>query len=183
MKTLIINLPRTGSTSLHTRLVSEQKAIGIFNPFDGTKRTKILWDKNIVVKSGLPYPPEMDLNQRIQFYIDLIPKFDSVILLSRKDTNDHLLSYMHFLLHNTDDAFNSNLKGDKSKFNSQAKYSLDESKFTEELREQAQTDIRLWNKALSMLSKKFDIPITYFEDIFDINSKDRYRQVNKLKLL
>lgn len=183
MKTLIINLPRTGSTSLHTRLVSEQKAIGVFNPFDGTERTKILWDKNIVVKSGIPYPPDMDLNERIQFYMDLIPKFDKVILLSRKDNYDHLLSYMHFLLNNTEEAFKSSLKGDFSKFNSQAKYVLDEENFTEELREEAQTDIRLWNKALSILSKKFDIPITYYEDIFDINSKDRYRQTTKVNLI
>lgn len=183
MKTLIINLPRTGSTTLHTRLVKEQKGTGIFNPFDNTERTKVILKENIVVKSGVLYPYGLLFEDRVEFYKKLITSFDKVILLSRRNNIEHLQSWLHMKKHNTDSAWEGNTKfGDKTKFNSQSKYIFDPKEHSEEEIKTAQEELDEWNKVLKLLSDQFNIPITYYEDIFDSDSKGRYRQ-NKNKVL
>jgi len=184
MKTLIINLPITGSTSLHTKLVKEQKAIGIFNPFDNTGRTKVLLKENIVVKSGVLYPDGLLFEDRVEFYKKLIPGFDKVILLSRRNNVEHLESWLHMKKHNTSSSWEENTKyGDKTKFNSQVKYSFNPNEHSEIDKEIAQGELDEWNKVLKFLSTEYNIPITYYEDIFDLSNKNRYRQKRKIELI
>ena len=174
MKVLIVNLPRTGSTSLHTRLVKAHKLVGLFNPFDGTDRTKILNRDNIIVKSGILYPEGLSYEGRINFYVDLIKEFDNTILLSRRDSIEHLESWLHMRKFNT---------FTKENFNSQSNYSFDPSNHTPEEYLEAKEELDTWNDILIQISELTDTPISYYEDLFDTKSKDRYRKTNTETLL
>jgi hypothetical protein len=169
MRLLLINLPRTGSTTLHTRLVKEYRALGIFNPFDGTNRTKILDRDNIVVKSGILYPEGLTYEGRVNFYIDLIDKFDKTILLSRKNSKEHLESWLHMRKYNT---FKT------EKFNSQSKYTFDPSNHSPEEYKLAKEELNTWNNILEHISEMVNIPISYYEDFFSRDSSERYRKAN-----
>jgi hypothetical protein len=41
--------------------------------------------------------------------------------------------------------------------------------------------IMIWNDEINYLSKELNIPITYYEDIFDVNDTNRLRKGNKDK--
>lgn len=41
------------------------------------------------------------------------------------------------------------------------------------------SDIIKWDTTLKMISTKLDIPITYYEDIYDLNSENRLRKGNR----
>jgi hypothetical protein len=40
----------------------------------------------------------------------------------------------------------------------------------------------IWNDEIKYLSKELNIPITYYEDIFDVNDANRLRKGNKDEL-
>ena len=184
MKILIINLPRTGSTSFHTKLVKETGGISIFNPYDGTNRTSILKKDNIVVKSGILYPQDLTDEQRIDFYINLISDFDTTYLLSRRNVKEHIESWAYMVKHNTIENWEKSQRfGINDHFTSLSNYVFDDSTITKEDYEKAKLDLENWNNILNLLSRKTSIPITHYEDIFDANGKDRYRKTKIQKLI
>jgi len=174
MRLLLINLPRTGSTTLHTRLVEEYGGLGIFNPFDGTDRTKIIGRDKIVVKSGILYPEGLSYEGRVLFYVDLIKDFDKVILLSRRNNKAHLESWLHMRKHN---------KFTRELFNSQSNYTFNPDEYSDKDYRIGQKELDEWNNILTQISELTDTPITYYEDIFDENSQDRYRRENIKSLI
>lgn len=158
MRVLIIALPRTGSTSLLKKIAKEKNLKPFFEPFDGTNRVIYNNENNSVVKTIISHYPNN---------LELINKFDEVILLNRKNLKDLIESHSyqtHFF---------------KSGYNSNNPYVYKQP--PQDVINLCTSDILNWNEEINYLSEITKIPITYYEDIFDINSSDRLRTtINKI---
>ena len=100
MNFLIISLARCGSSSLQQSIANQYNSNIIFEPYAAwglqRKNYKI---NNVVVKTILHqidnkdysfgYLPESHFEKCIDFYSNLVNKFDKVILLSRENTQEH----------------------------------------------------------------------------------------------
>lgn len=156
MKILIIALPRTGSTTLLYRTAKEKNLKAFFEPFSLKENYYFNSNmKNIVVKTIIHQHPDN---------VSLAKDFDEVILLSRKNLKSHTES-LAYLYHNAPEGYNSN--------NS---YSYIEPPL--KTLEKAKDQILKKNKELKALSKELNVPIQYYEDLFDENSPDRLRIKN-----
>jgi hypothetical protein len=162
MKILIISLPRTGSNSLMKKYANQHNLIMIGEPFnEKNKNIDFEWENmnNIIVKTIVNQKPNHIKEDTIEFYLDFSKKFDQIILLNRRDKKDCAES-LAFLNYNEKNGF----KFDK-KYEWYETPNIEISKkFLEECDEQ-----------LTELSKLLMIDIIYYEDIFDINSKDKLR--------
>lgn len=154
MKILIISLPRTGSTSLLHKISKEKNLKPYFEPFDGSGRVIYNNEDNSVVKTIIC---QHDNN------IKLSESFDEIILLSRRDLKACAESHS-YRVHNSSKGFNSNQQ-----------YFWEETPIDQI----AYDDIIKWNDEIHSLSKILNVPITYYEDIFDPNSENRLRLGNK----
>jgi len=166
MSILIIALPRTGSTELGVRLSTNNKFKYEFEPFNPIAGLPPLTDfKNIVLKTiifHLPY--NVNEENRINWLIDLTKKFDEVILLSRKNLTDCAESWSYL-----------NYKKQQNGFESNQSYFWEKTLNYEIALE----NIIKWNKELMFVSNELNIPITYYEDLYDINDKNRLRKGNR----
>lgn len=97
----------------------------------------------------------------LEFYKQIYIEFDEVILLSRRNLKECAESWA-YLMHN------NHTIG----YDSTTHYIWE----TPPNIESHYNDILKWDTELKQLSDYFTIPITYYEDIFDINSNDRYRK-------
>lgn len=174
MKVLIISLPRTGSTSLMKRIAENDNLKPIFEPFGETNPNKlnINYDTfdNIVVKTMI-FDVINQSDDNIQFYTEFSKKFDKVILLSRKNLKEcaESLAYMERWVGNGYTSHNEYI-WNESGLNIDEKYEF----------------VKSQNIDLKKLSDILNIPITYYEDMFDINSNQRYRKnikIDKSKLI
>ena len=156
MKILIIHSPRSGSTNL-LNTISE---CGKFNKYD---EPWMGWYSNLdykniksncIVKS-CPIDKPNDFNgTHIEFYNYLIPKFDKVLLLSRKDKESQLESFTYgeeysngnwHQPYNFDKIYYSKFKFYKKKWN----------RFLVSI-----------NDLIEYYSKELSIDITYYEDLY-----------------
>jgi hypothetical protein len=164
MRILIISLPRTGSTSLIRNICKSKKLKEVFEPFDGSNRCP--YDdtmNNIVVKTIVSFQKPLGVLDYNEWILEFSKKFDEVILLSRKNLIECAESHAYAV-------FNRN-KG----FKSDAPYIWEETPNFDK----CYSDIISWDSTLKMISTKLDIPITYYEDIYDLNSKNRLRKGNR----
>jgi len=124
------------------------------------------WDdkNNVVVKTLIGQPQLKDL---VSFYSEFSKKFDEVILLSRYDLVAVSESFS-YLTWNLDNGI-----------------SLSDEYTWEETPNLNETHILITklDADLNKLSKLLEIPITYYEDIYDINSNDRLRKNKRVKTL
>lgn len=157
MSVLIISLPRTGSTSLLYKLANERGFTALFEPFDGSNRFTYNGEKNVVVKTIISHHPNN---------LKLCEEFDEVILLSRKNLLECAESHAY-------QTYFSKVKN----YNSNNPYYYEN--VTDSLFKLCYGDILKWNNELNILSEKLNVPISYYEDIFDVNSNDRLRKGNK----
>lgn len=160
MRTLIISLPRTGSSSLLEKISKEKNLKYVFEPFDGTNR----WiysenDDDVAVKTLIFDKPD-NWKTNIDFYLDLSKQFNEIILLSRKNLKECAESWAYY-------RFIKDLTG-KSLME---KYHWEMTSNFDQIYEKIIT----WDRELKTLSEKLNIPITYYEDIFDTSSQERYR--------
>ena len=124
------------------------------------------WDdkNNVVVKTLIGQPQLKDL---VSFYLEFSKKFDEVILLSRYDlvAVSESFSYLTWNLENG--------------------ISLSDEYIWEETPNLNETHILITklDGDLNKLSKLLETPITYYEDIYDVNSKDRLRKNKRVKTL
>jgi len=162
MKILIIALPRTGSTSLLNQIAKEKKLTLFFEPFSLKQNYYFNSTmKNIVVKTIV----EQHSNN-----LDLAKDFDEVILLSRKDYRKHVES-LSYLYYNIPNGYHSNKPYD---------YSVPPLGVIQK----AEKRINEMNAELETLSEQLNVPIQYYEDLFDPNSPDRLRiKTNEKSLL
>ena len=165
MKVLIISLPRTGSTSLLNKYALEYKLKKIEEPFNIRNIEKLIYndinEHNIVIKTILDQIPINETNY-IYYWFNKSKQFDKIILLSRKDLKLCAES-LSFLDYNEKNGF----------------------KYTDKYEWYQTPNFDRWFKYLTnlngdliKLSILLNIEITYYEDIFDINSKDKLRVGN-----
>lgn len=157
MSILIIALPRTGSTSLLYKLAKKNNLNPLFEPFDKTGRVNYNGEKNIVLKTIICHHPNN---------LELSKGFDEVILLSRKNILECTESH----------AYQTYFSKTKN-YNSNNEYYYEE--VPSKIFQLCYNDIIKWNEELNELSLKLNIPITYYEDLYDLNDKNRLRKGNK----
>jgi hypothetical protein len=169
MEVLIISLPRTGSSALLRKISEENKLKPIREPFNDFYPEVRYYDENYtyndcVLKTNIfQKPPDVNESNRIDWLINLSQKFTSTILLSRKDLQSCIESWAFF-----------NYKAKERKLGYDIEYYWEKTPNYEI----AEQDIVKWNEELKIISKKLDVPITYYEDNFNPNSKDRLRKGN-----
>jgi hypothetical protein len=164
MRILIISLPRTGSTSLLRDICNSKKLKEVFEPFDGTNRFAYNDGMdNIVVKTIVLFQKPSDVLDYNEWILEFSKKFDEVILLSRKNLIECAESHAYAV-------FNR-----KKGFTSEMQYIWEETPNFDK----CYSDIIKWDTTLKMISTKLDIPITYYEDIYDLNSDGRLRKGNR----
>jgi hypothetical protein len=154
MSILIIALPRTGSTSLLYKLAKENGFKSLFEPFDNSGRVKYTGEKNVVLKTIICHHADN---------FELSKKFDKVILLSRKNILECAESH----------AYQTYFSKTKN-YNSNNPYYYEE--VPSEIFQLCYNDILKWNIELEDLSKRLNIPITYYEDIYDPTNENRLRK-------
>jgi len=157
MSILIIALPRTGSTSLLHKLAKENGLTPLFEPFDGSGRVQYNGEKNVIVKTIICHHPNN---------FELSKEFDSVILLSRKNVLENAQSHSYSTYFSRTKNYNSNKQY----------YYEDTPTHVFEL---CYNNIIKWNEDLKELSTKLNIPITYYEDIYDPTDSNRLRKGNR----
>jgi hypothetical protein len=174
MKVLIIALPRTGSTSLMQKYAQENKLRPIFEPFGVTNPNKpnLNYDtlNNIVVKTMI-FDVLNDGDDSTLFYTEFSKSFDKIILLSRRNLKECAESLAYMEKHvGSGYILDMQYVWDSDGLDVDGRYNF----------------LQQQNSELEKLSVVLNIPITYYEDIFDINSAARYRKnitINKSKLI
>lgn len=101
------------------------------------------------------------IESHLQFYKEIYNEFDKIILLSRRDLKECAESWAYLMYNNNKNGYDSTIH-----------YIWE----TPPNIEKYYNDIIKWDTELKELSTYFNIPITYYEDIFDVNSVDRYRK-------
>ena len=162
MKVLIIALPRTGSTTLLTKVAEDRNLKLMFEPFDGSNRYEYKsTDDFVVVKTIIhQYPSNIIPSDRLDWLIEFSKEFDDVILLSRRNIEELYQSYSYFLYYKN--------KG----FNSLSEYKWEMTPNYNEV-------VDIVNSMLvdiKFISKSLNIPITYYENVYDVNSANRLRK-------
>jgi hypothetical protein len=164
MRILIISLPRTGSTSLLHSIANSKKLKPLFEPFDGTNRVTYEDEmSNIVLKTIVDVQRPENCDDYLNWIIKFSKSFDEIILLSRKDLKACAESHA-YSVHNR-----------KNGFTSTDSY-LWEPTPVDEL---CYNNIIKWNSVLNTLSNVFNIPITYYEDLYNPNDIGRLRKGNR----
>lgn len=156
MSVLIISLPRTGSTSLLRKVAKEKNLKPLFEPFDGTNRVTYNNEKNVVVKTIICHHSNN---------LELATNFDEIILLSRKNLIECIESH----------AYQTYFSKNKN-YNSNNPYYYEEVPL--EIFKLCYNDIMKWDVEIKELSKQLNIPITYYEDLYNPNSEERLRKGN-----
>ena len=162
MKILIISLPRTGSNFLMKQYSEKYNLKMIGEPYNLINKYEN-WENedNIIVKTIINQIPE-GISNAIHYYADFHKKFDETILLSRKNKIECAES-LAFLNYNEKNGF---------KYNQEYEWyptpNFNESlKFIEECSNQ-----------LIELSNLLNKDIIFYEDLFELNSKNRLRKGN-----
>lgn len=161
MKILIISLPRTGSSNLLFKLAEENKLKSIYEPFhDGTNQFKN-WiynpeEDNIIIKTIINHHYDN---------LQLAKNFNKIILLSRRDLKSCTESWIYFI------------KNVNNSFTSYQSYYY-ENIYDKEF-DYYYKIIKEYHSEIENLSRILNIPITYYEDIFDIKSSEKLRKFNK----
>lgn len=164
MRILIISLPRTGSTSLLHSIENSKNLKPLFEPFDGTGRVTYRDDmENIVLKTIVDVQRPKNCDNYLEWIIEFSKSFDEIILLSRKDLKACAESHA-YSVHNRKNGFTSN-----------DPYLWEPTPVDELCYE----NIVKWNGVLNDISNILIIPITYYEDIYDLNDKSRLRKGNR----
>jgi len=170
MRILIISVPRSGSTSLMKILSDKNKLTPVLEPFSYRNPKEnilsneyirnIVYDDNIVLKTliGQDDKVEKSINWDYckNFLINLSKTFNETILLSRKDTKAQIESHA-YACYSESSWINSYDWIETPNYDVSKNY-IDKS-----------------NNLLNEISKELKIPITWYEDIFDLNSPDRLR--------
>jgi hypothetical protein len=163
MKILIISLPRSGSTSLMFKMAEEKKLKPICEPFDNRHKEPIKpYNDGCVIKTIVRQYPKT-VTDPIKWYANLSQEFDETILLSRKDLiacTESLAYLEHFKMQgfqpNQDYFWKKTPNYKMSEFH-----------------------INDCSNKINKLSEILNIPIIFYEDIFDISSEKRHRKGNK----
>jgi hypothetical protein len=167
MNILIISLPRTGSTELGKDISNKHKLKYECEPFNGGDRLLHSKDlQNIVLKTILFHLPNyIKESNRINWLVELSQNFNEVILLSRRNLVSCAESWA-YLMYN---------EGQKS-FKADSEYLWEKTpNYDDEF-----NFIKKCNSELEFISQKLNIPITYYEDIYNENDSKKLRKGNRI---
>jgi hypothetical protein len=166
MNILIISLPRTGSTELGKDISIKHKLKYECEPFNGGNRLFTNTDlNNIVLKTILFHLPiYVEESNRINWLIELSQNFNEVILLSRRNLVACAESWAYLQYNEKQNSF----KADAPYLWERTPNFDDGFNF-----------IKKCNSELECISEKLNIPITYYEDIYDENDSNRLRKGNR----
>lgn len=162
MKIIIISIPRSGSTSLMKKLSSENGLDFIFEPWNTSRpREKYNAERdNVVLKTIVDqFPPNITQENSLEWYMSFVKDFDQIILLSRRDLDSCAESWAHF-----NHYYKTYLSTEKYYYDNPPNL------------EWAKKDITEKHNKLLEFGEKLNIPITYYEDVFDLNDVNRLRQ-------
>jgi len=165
MKILIISLPRSGSTNLMYKISKEKNLKPIYEPFDITHTLpRKNFGENIILKTIVNQFPKSITNP-IDWYVGFSKDFDETILLSRKDIKScaESLAYYNQYKNHGFKPNESYLWENTPNYDISLKY------------------VNGCNNKLEKLSEILNLPIMYYEDMYDVNSKERLRKGNKIK--
>ena len=166
MNILIISLPRTGSTELGKDISIKHKLKYECEPFNGGSRLLNHSDlNNIVLKTILFHLPSyVNESNRINWLVELSNNFNEVILLSRRNLVQCAESWAYLQYNEKQKSF----KADTPYLWERTPNFDEEFKF-----------IQKCNFELEYISQKLNIPITYYEDIYNENDSNRLRKGNR----
>lgn len=158
MKILIIGSARSGTTTLLNAFVKVLGLKKFGEPWNkGLRGDKILpwpftFPTNCVVKTLIEHKPDTFIGTYEEFYLELIKQFDKVIILSRKDKKEALISWTYAFEYNRDNhtAWHKPYTPDIS--------NLDLNKYL--------ADINNIYALLNSISKTVDIETTWYEDLY-----------------
>ena len=174
-KVIIVGTARSGTSAVYRSIANELMFHDSFYEPWHHKRLPHLpietfTDRVSVVKSlvhqrpGIEIGPLLDyrLYETFDFYKELIPKFDKVILMLRREVSDAATSYDNAL----------HIKDWHTKYY----HSVDPSLQTFKMYSK-------WNKTIVDLSNEFNIPLTCYEDLFHKDNRlDVEEFINKLEI-
>jgi hypothetical protein len=164
MRILIVSLPRTGSTSLLDTISKSKNLKSLFEPFDGSNRYHYSDDMdNIVLKTIVSVHHPKEVTDFYTWIIEFTKKFDEIILLTRRDLKACAESHA-FEVYNR-----------KKGHTSTQEYFWEETPIDD----LCYSNIIKWNNTLTKLSVDLNIPLTYYEDLYDLNNKNRLRKGNR----
>jgi hypothetical protein len=137
----------------------------VYEPFNPSVGLPPLTNfKNIVLKTIIFQTPYyIEEENRINWLIELTKEFDEVILLSRKNLTDCAESWA-FLMY----------MGKRKSFKSNQPYLWERTPNYERVYK----NILKWNEELTFISKELNIPITYYEDVYNSDEKGKLRKGN-----
>lgn len=178
MRILIVSLPRTGSTSLLKKISTEKNLTPIFEPFAPNNnkienfKTKYEGEDDVVIKTLITEVPNNNQN-KVEWFVNFSLDFDKVILLTRKDLSECAKSWAYLTYQR---------EYSKPNFNAYSEYYWEPTPNYEMVKKQ----ITKWDLELREISKKLNMELTFYEDIFDLNSEERLRKgdkKNEIKLI
>ena len=170
MKILIISVPRTGSSSLANNLKNVLKYKQLYlEPYLFEYGYPLNLSKNSIVKTMTYQVPsnygENDNYKSTKFELfisDWSKEFNKIILLSRKNEQDHLESWINLL------SKQENGESVYKKWNiNEIKGKLKNHNYVDYLKKQ----IKHHTDKIKELSILFNIPITFYEDLYGIDRK------------
>lgn len=167
MKILILGIYRTGSTSLQYG-ISEQGYTPIFEPYNQNRihrkqyqfpMIELRGSNDIVVKCITDQIPSNVFKNSIQFYSNFINSFDLTILLSRRNIEDHFISFLHQHYHR----LNNMDSHKKYEVNMNLIYDY----FTSDFIDKSKEHLLIQYDTIEKISSGTMIPITYYEDLYN----------------
>jgi hypothetical protein len=167
MKILILGIYNTGSTSLQYG-ISEQGYTPIFEPYNPNRiyrkqyefpMLELMGDDDIVVKCITDQIPNNVSNDSIEFYNNFINSFDVNILLSRRNKEDHFISFLHQQYHR----LNNMDSHKKYEINMDLIYNY----FTSDFIDKSKEHLFIQYDTIEKISSDMMIPITYYEDLYN----------------
>ena len=190
MKILILALPRTGSTSLLAK-IQKQNYKGIFEPYSDVQLKKFNYEyplkelnenDNIVVKqifaniwnkeeSPVKFYTYPSRNPTVYapYQIEFAKYFDKVILLDRKNTEEHLKSCINVFYKQSQN---------KDIFEKWEEKDLPQDYIDNHIIENGHSHFYIQKSEILLVSKKLNIDITWYEDLY---GEDRNKSLEIIK--
>lgn len=181
MKILILGTSRSGTTSL-ARGIENQSYFTFYEPFNQNMFDDRDWRypitdfnkyEKVCVKTLCLQTP-LDINiDSFSFYKSFVKDFDKIILLDRKNINEHKQSFLH-LYYRLENKESVNLKWDKNTVTKKFK-----NKFISENRYQ---ELTLQKTEIKKISDFLDNEITYYEDLYGADREKSLKLIMSWKL-
>jgi|TARA_B100000287_G_C20505718_1_gene730994 hypothetical protein len=174
MKIQILGVARTGTTNLALSIEKEGYTT-ILEPYGvNPKKNKTELVEKLCVKNISNQFPIDKFKSAYDFQLENIPTFDKTILLDRKNELEHWKSYLNLLKKYHKDPKTTHTIWYEDDITSDWDRKMRNDGFYEVFKLQKET--------IKKLSNEFNIPITYYEDLFGEDRMYSFETINKWDL-